>query len=142
MARKQGLDLVEISPNVSPPICRVIDYLKFKYEQKRKQKEIKAKSQKIIVKEIRFTPSTDDHDFNFKLKHAIKFLKEGAKIRVFMVFSRGSIQSKDRGELLLLNFAKELEDYGKVDQLPKMDEKRQGGSMKMLLAMSPKSAKN
>lgn len=134
--------MVEISPNVSPPICKVIDYLKFKYEQKRKQKEVKSKSQKIVIKEIRFTPTTDDHDFNFKLKHAIKFLQEGAKIRVFMVFSRGSIQCKDRGELLLLNFAKELEDYGKVDQLPKIDEKRQGGPVKMLLTMSPKSTKN
>jgi translation initiation factor IF-3 len=134
--------LVEISPNISPPICKIIDYLKFKYQQKRKQKEVKAKSQKIVVKEIRFTPTTDDHDFNFKLKHAIKFLQEGAKIRVFMIFSRGSIQSKDRGELLLLNFAKELESYGKVDQLPKFDEKKQGGPIKMLLTMSPKSTKN
>ncbi len=134
--------MVEISPNISPPICKIIDYLKFKYQQKRKQKEVKAKSQKIVVKEIRFTPTTDDHDFNFKLKHAIKFLQEGAKIRVFMIFSRGSIQSKDRGELLLLNFAKELESYGKVDQLPKFDEKKQGGPIKMLLTMSPKSTKN
>lgn len=141
MASRLGLDLVEISPNVHPPICKVVDYLKFKYEQKKKQKEIKAKAHKSIVKEIRFTPSTDDHDFNFKLKHAINFLKEGAKLRVFMQFNRSSIHNKERGELMLLNFAKELEEYGRVDQLPKIDPKKQGSLLKMLLLMSPKTTK-
>ena len=124
MAKDEGLDLVEISPKAEPPVCKIIDYSKFKYEQKKKQKEIKAKAQKTVIKEIRFGPNTDDHDFNFKLKHAINFLKEGAKVRAYVHFYGRTIVFKERGEILLLKFAQALEEYGKVEQLPKLERKR------------------
>jgi translation initiation factor IF-3 len=124
LAVKEGLDLVEISPNAVPPVCKIIDYSKFKYEQKKKQKELKAKAQKSIVKEIRFGPNTDDHDFNFKLKHATNFLKEGAKVKAYVHFAGRSIVYKERGEILLLKFIQELEEFGKVEQLPKLEGKR------------------
>ncbi len=133
MAEEQSLDLVEISPNADPPVCKVIDYSKFKYEQKKKQKEIKAKTQKTVIKEIRFGPNTDDHDFNFKLKHAVKFLKEGSKVKAYVHFYGRTIVFKDRGEILLLKFAQALEEYGKVEHLPKMESKR------MILYVAPKS---
>lgn len=124
IAKEQGLDLVEISPNADPPVCKVIDYSKFKYEQKKKQKEIKAKAQKTVIKEIRFGPNTDEHDFNFKLKHAQKFLEEGSKVKAFVHFVGRTIVYKDRGEILLLKFAQALEDLGKVEQLPRLEGKR------------------
>lgn len=130
-----GLDLVEISPNASPPVCKVIDYSKFKYEQKKKQKELKAKTLKTVVKEIRFGPNTDEHDFNFKLKHAINFLKEGAKVKAYVHFAGRTIVYKERGEILLLKFIQELEDYGKVEQLPRLEGKR------MIIIISPKGKK-
>ncbi len=132
IATDQGLDLVEISPNANPPVCKVIDYKKFLYEQKRKQKEMKAKTAKIVVKEIRLGPNTDDHDFNFKLKHAIKFLQEGAKVKVDVFFKGRSIVYKDQGELILLKFADDLSEYGKPEQLPKLEGKR------MMMIISPK----
>ena len=132
MAVAQNLDLVEISPNAVPPVCRVVDYSKFKYDQKKKQKELKAKQQKVVMKEIRFGPNTDDHDFDFKLKHAIAFLKEGAKIKAYVHFVGRAIVFKERGEKLLVRFAQELEDYGKVDLAPKLEGKR------MFLMLSPK----
>ncbi len=135
MADDQGLDLVEISPKADPPVCKVVDYSKFKYEQKKKQKEIKAKAQKTVVKEIRFGPNTDDHDFNFKLRHAINFLQDGAKVRAYVHFVGRSIIFKERGEMLLLRFAQELEDYGKVEEMPKLMGKR------MFVFISPKSMK-
>lgn len=135
MAEELGLDLVEISPNADPPVCKVIDYSKFKYEQKKKQKEIKAKAQKTVIKEIRFGPNTDDHDFNFKLNHAIKFLKEGSKVKAYVHFYGRTIVFKDRGEILLLKFAQALEEYAKVEQLPKLEGKR------MILFLSPKLIK-
>lgn len=124
LAMEQGLDLVEISPNADPPVCKVIDYSKFKYEQKKKQKEIKSNAQKTVVKEIRFGPNTDEHDFNFKVKHAVNFLKEGAKVKSYVHFAGRSIVYKERGEILLLKFAQALEDVGKVEQLPKLEGKR------------------
>ncbi len=124
MAKEQGLDLVEISPNAVPPVCKIIDYSKFKYEQKKKQKEIKANAQKTVIKEIRFGPNTDDHDFNFKLKHAINFLQEGSKVKAYVHFVGRSIVYKERGEILLLKFAQSLEDYGKVELMPKLEGKR------------------
>ena len=124
IAESQKLDLVEISPNADPPVCKVIDYSKFKYEQKKKQKEIKAKAQKTILKEIRFGPNTEEHDFNFKLKHAISFLDEGAKVKAYVHFAGRSIVFKERGEVLLLRFAQALEEYGRVEQLPKLEGKR------------------
>jgi translation initiation factor IF-3 len=124
MAQEQGLDLVEISPNADPPVCKVVDYSKFKYEQKKKQKEIKAHAQKTILKEIRFGPNTDDHDFNFKVKHAENFLKEGAKVKAYVHFAGRSIVYKERGEILLLKFATALEELGKVEQMPKLEGKR------------------
>ena len=127
-----GLDLVEISPTAEPPVCRITDYQKFLYHQKKKQKEAKAKSVKVVVKEIRFGPQTDDHDFNFKLKHAKSFLEEGAKVKAYVFFKGRSILFKDQGEVLLLRFATELEDCGKVDQLPQLEGKR------MIMMMSPK----
>ena len=133
MAEDQSLDLVEISPKADPPVCKIIDYSKFKYEQKKKQKEIKAKSQKTVIKEIRFGPNTDEHDFNFKLKHAIKFLKEGAKLKAYVHFVGRTIVFKERGEILLLKFAQALEEYGKVEQLPKLERKR----MYVILAPKP-----
>ncbi|MEM6642921.1 MAG: translation initiation factor IF-3 [Bacteroidota bacterium] len=135
IAQDQNLDLVEISPKADPPVCKVIDYSKFKYEQKKKQKEIKAKAQKTVVKEIRFGPNTDDHDFNFKLNHAKKFLQEGAKVKAYVHFYGRTIVFKDRGEILLLKFAQALEDFGKVEQLPKMEGKR------MNLFIAPKAIK-
>ncbi len=131
-ADELGLDLVEISPTANPPVCKIMDYKKFLYEQKKKQKEIKAKSAKIVVKEIRLGPNTDDHDFDFKLKHAIKFLQEGAKVKVDVFFKGRSIIYKDKGELILLRFAEALEDYGKVERLPKLEGKR------MIMIIAPK----
>jgi translation initiation factor IF-3 len=124
IAQEQGLDLVEISPNADPPVCKVTDYSKFKYEQKKKQKEIKAKAIKVVVKEIRFGPNTDEHDFNFKLKHAISFLQEGAKVKATVFFPGRTIVYKERGEILLLKFAQGLEEYGKVEQMPRLEGKR------------------
>ncbi len=124
LADQLGLDLVEIAPTANPPVCKIMDYKKFLYEQKKKQKEIKANAAKVVVKEIRMGPNTDDHDFNFKLKHAIKFLEEGAKLKVFVFFKGRSIIYKEKGEVILLRFAQELEDYGKVEQLPKLEGKR------------------
>lgn len=135
MAENENLDLVEISPKADPPVCKIIDYSKFKYEQKKKQKEIKAKAQKTVIKEIRFGPNTDDHDFNFKLKHAIKFLNEGAKIKAYVHFVGRTIVFKERGEILLLKFAQALEEYGKVEMLPKLERKR------MYVILAPKSKK-
>lgn len=135
MAQDQGLDLVEISPNASPPVCKIIDYSKFKYEQKKKQKEIKSKAHKTVMKEIRFGPNTDDHDFNFKFKHAVNFLKDGAKVKAYVHFVGRTIVFKERGEILLLRLAQQLEDYGKVDQMPKLEGKR------MTLILSPKVQK-
>jgi translation initiation factor IF-3 len=135
LADTMELDLVEISPNADPPVCRIVDYQKFLYQQKKKQKEIKAKTTKIIVKEIRFGPNTDDHDYNFKLKHAIKFLEDGAKVRAYVFFKGRSILFKEQGEVLLLRFASDLEDYGKVEQLPKLEGKR------MIISFSPKKKK-
>ncbi len=132
IAVEQELDLVEISPSANPPVCKVMDYKKFLYEQKKKQKEIKAKSAKVIVKEIRLGPNTDDHDFNFKLKHAIKFLQEGSKVKVDVFFKGRSIIYKDKGEYILLRFAQELEEYGKVERLPKLEGKR------MIMIIAPK----
>ena len=135
LAQDQGLDLVEISPNADPPVCKIVDYSKFKYEQKKKQKEIKAKTVKVVIKEIRFGPNTDDHDFNFKLKHAIEFLKEGAKVKATVFFPGRSIVYKERGEILLLKFAQLLEELGKVEQLPRLEGKR------MSLMVMPKAQK-
>ncbi|MDR1716027.1 MAG: translation initiation factor IF-3 [Prevotella sp.] len=126
------LDLVEISPTADPPVCRITDYQKFLYQQKKKQKEAKAKSVKVVVKEIRFGPQTDDHDFNFKLNHAKNFLEEGAKVKAYVFFKGRSILFKEQGEVLLLRFATELEDLGKVDQLPALEGK------KMIMMLSPK----
>jgi len=135
IATAQNLDLVEISPNADPPVCKVTDYSKFKYDQKKKQKELKAKAQKVVLKEIRFGPNTDDHDFDFKLKHAINFLKEGSKLKAYVHFVGRTILFKERGEILLLKFAQSLEDYGKVDELPRLEGKR------MILMLSPKPQK-
>lgn len=132
LAKEAGLDLVMISPNANPPVCRIIDYKKFLYEQKKKQKEIKAKTQKVVVKEIRFGPNTDEHDFNFKKNHAIKFLEEGAKVKAYVFFKGRSILFKEQGEILLLKFAQELADHGKVEQMPLLEGK------KMLILLSPK----
>ena len=133
MADDQGLDLVEISPSATPPVCKIIDYKKFLYEQKKKQKEIKAKSAKVVVKDIRLGPNIDDHDFNFKLKHARKFLEDGAKVKVDVFFRGRSIIYKDKGEIVLLRFAQELEDVGKVERLPKLEGKR------MIMVIAPKT---
>jgi translation initiation factor IF-3 len=132
MAEDQGLDLVEISPKANPPVCKIIDYKKFLYERKKKLKEIKAKSAKVVVKEIRLGPNIDDHDFNFKLKHAIKFLQDGAKVKVDVFFKGRTIIYKEKGEYVLLKFAAELEEYGKVEQLPKLEGKR------MIMVVAPK----
>ena len=135
IAEEQSLDLVEISPKAEPPVCKVTDYSKFKYQQKKKQKEIKAKSQKTVLKEIRFGPNTDEHDFNFKLKHAIGFLQEGAKVKAYVHFVGRTIIFKERGEILLLKFAQALEKCAKVEQLPKLEGKR------MYVLLSPKTIK-
>jgi translation initiation factor IF-3 len=124
LAQGQGLDLVEISPNAVPPVCRIVDYSKFKYEQKKKQKEIKSKAQKVVIKEIRFGPNTDDHDFDFKLKHAISFLKEGAKVKAYVQFVGRAIVFKERGVDILQRFLKGLEEHGKVESEPKLEGKR------------------
>lgn len=126
---------MEISPNADPPVCKITDYQKFIYQQKKKQKEIKAKTAKVVVKEIRFGPNTDEHDFNFKLNHAIKFLKEGFKIKAFVFFKGRTILFKEKGEILLLKFAQELDELGKVEQLPKLEGKR------MIMFISPKVQK-
>lgn len=126
---------MEISPNANPPVCKVIDYQKFLYQQKKKQKEIKAKTSKVTVKEIRFGPNTDEHDFNFKLKHAVKFLEEGSKVKAFVFFKGRSIVFKEQGEIILLRLATELEEYGKIEQLPKLEGK------KMIMFVSPKAKK-
>lgn len=132
IADKLELDLVEISPSANPPVCKVMDYKKFLYQQKKKQKEIKAKTAKVVIKEIRLGPNTDDHDFNFKLKHAQNFLSEGAKVKVDVFFKGRSIIYKDKGEYILLRFATELEEYGKVESLPKLEGKR------MIMIITPK----
>ena len=132
IAQAVSLDLVEISPNADPPVCKVVDYSKFKYEQKKKQKELKLKAHKVVVKEIRFGPNTDDHDYEFKLKHATNFLKEGAKVKAYVHFQGRSIVYKERGEILLLKFAQALEEFAKVEDLPKLEGKR------MILMLSPK----
>ncbi|MFT6850035.1 MAG: translation initiation factor IF-3 [Sphingobacteriales bacterium] len=134
-ANEQGLDLVEISPNADPPVCRVVDYQKFIYEKKKKQKEIKSKTAKTVVKEIRFGPNTDEHDFEFKLKHAIGFLEDGSKVRAYVHFKGRAIVYKEKGEILLLKFAQELGELAKVEALPKMEGKR------MYLMLAPKNAK-
>ena len=132
MADEMELDLVEISPKADPPVCKIIDYKKFLYQQKKKQKEMKAKATKIVVKEIRFGPQTDEHDFQFKLRHAEKFLKEGAKVKAFVFFKGRSILFKEQGEILLLRLATELEELGAVEQMPKLEGKR------MTMFISPK----
>ena len=124
MAEAQGVDLVEISPNAVPPVCRLIDYSKFLYQQKKRQKEMKAKQVKVDVKEIRFGPQTDDHDYNFKLKHAQGFLSDGDKVKAYVFFKGRSILFKEQGEVLLLRFANDLEEYGKVEQMPVLEGKR------------------
>ncbi len=134
LARQQGVDLVEISPNAQPPVCRVIDYSKFLYQQKKRQKEMKQKQVKVEVKEIRFGPQTDDHDYQFKLKHAQEFLEEGNKVRAYVFFRGRSILFKEQGEVLLLRFANDLEEYAKVEQLPRLEGK------KMFLFLAPKKA--
>lgn len=135
MAKQRGLDLVEISGKADPPVCKIIDYSKFKYEQKKKQKEIKAKAQKTVIKEIRFGPNTEEHDFNFKLNHAKGFLKDGAKVKAYVHFVGRTIVFKERGEILLLRFAQALEEYGKVEQMPKLEGKR------MTMFITPKQQK-
>lgn len=135
LAQGEGLDLVEISPNANPPVCKVIDYKKFLYEQKKKQKEIKAKTVKVTIKEIRFGPNTDEHDFNFKLKHAEKFLQEGAKVKAYVFFKGRTIMFKDQGSVLLLRLAQELEEIGVVEQMPKMEGRR------MIMFIAPKKKK-
>jgi translation initiation factor IF-3 len=134
MARNQGVDLVEISPNANPPVCRLIDYSKFLYQQKKRQKEMKAKQVKVEVKEIRFGPQTDEHDYQFKLKHAMEFLQEGNKVRAYVFFRGRSILFKEQGEVLLLRFANDLEEYGKVEGMPSLEGK------KMFLYLAPKKA--
>ena len=131
IAQDQGLDLVEIAPNAEPPVCKVIEYQKFLYDKKKKEKELKAKTAKTVMKEIRFGPNTDEHDFNFKLKHAIKFLQEGSKVKAYVHFRGRTIAYKEKGEVLLLKFATELEEYAKVELLPKLE------GNKMFLYLSP-----
>lgn len=132
LARELELDLVEISPKADPPVCKITDYKKFLYEQKKREKIQKAKASKVVVKEIRFGPNTDEHDFEFKRKHAIKFLQEGAKLKAFVFFKGRSIIYKDQGQILLLRLATELEEYGKVEQMPKLEGKR------MIMFIAPK----
>ena len=135
MANEQELDLVEISPNANPPVCKIIDYKKFLYEQKKRDKALKAKATKVVIKEIRFGPQTDDHDYEFKKRHAEKFLKEGAKLKAYVFFKGRSIVYKDQGEILLLKLAQELEEWGKVEQMPKLEGKR------MTMFIAPKTNK-
>ncbi|MCB0474288.1 MAG: translation initiation factor IF-3 [Flavobacteriaceae bacterium] len=132
LAEELELDLVEISPNATPPVCKVMDYKKFLYEQKKREKALKAKATKVVIKEIRFGPNTDDHDYEFKKKHAVKFLSDGAKLKAYVFFKGRSIVYKDQGEILLLRLAQDLEDYGKVEQMPKLEGKR------MIMLMAPK----
>lgn len=132
LAEQMELDLVEIAPNAEPPVCRIIDYSKFLYEQKKKQKQMKQNAAKTVIKEIRFGPNTDDHDFNFKLNHARKFLQEGAKIKAFVFFKGRSILFKEKGEILLMKFVQELDDYGKAESMPVMEGKR------MIVFLAPK----
>ena len=124
MADEQGLDLVEISPKADPPVCKVMDYKKFLYEQKKREKQLKSKATKVVVKEIRFGPQTDEHDYSFKKKHAEKFLKDGAKLKAFVFFKGRSIVFKEQGQILLLRLAQDLEEFGKVEQMPKLEGKR------------------
>ena len=135
LSEEQGLDLVEISPKADPPVCKIIDYKKFLYEQKKREKVMKAKATKVIVKEIRFGPNTDDHDYDFKKKHAEKFLKDGAKLKAYVFFKGRSIVYKDKGEILLLKLAQELEEFGKVEQMPRLEGKR------MTMFIAPKTKK-
>ncbi len=135
IAKEQELDLVEISPNANPPVCKIIDYKKFLYEQKKREKALKAKQAKVVIKEIRFGPQTDDHDYEFKKRHAEKFLKDGAKLKAYVFFKGRSIVYKDQGEILLLRLAQELEDLGKVEQMPKLEGKR------MTMFIAPKTGK-
>ena len=132
IAKELGVDLVEISPNATPPVCKAMDYKKFVYEQKKREKSLKSKATKVIIKEIRFGPNTDDHDYEFKKKHAIKFLTDGAKLKAYVFFKGRSIIFKDKGQILLLRLAQELEEYGKVEQMPKLEGKR------MIMFISPK----
>lgn len=135
LAQEQVMDLVEISPNADPPVCKIIDYKKFLYEQKKREKVLKAKTTKVVVKEIRFGPNTDDHDYDFKKKHAIKFLESGAKLKAFVFFKGRSIVYQDQGQILLLKLAQDVEDYGIVEQMPKLEGKR------MIMLMAPKKKK-
>jgi len=135
MAEEQELDLVEISPKADPPVCKIMDYKKFLYEQKKRDKALKAKATKVVVKEIRFGPQTDDHDYDFKKKHAEKFLKEGAKLKAYVFFKGRSIVFKEQGQILLLKLAQDLEEYGKVEQMPKLEGKR------MTMFLTPKKTK-
>ncbi len=132
LAREMELDLVEISPKASPPVCKILEYKKFLYEQKKREKALKSKATKVIIKEIRFGPQTDEHDYDFKKKHAIKFLTEGAKLKAFVFFKGRSIVFKEQGQILLLRLAQDLEEYGKVEQLPKLEGKR------MIMFITPK----
>jgi translation initiation factor IF-3 len=135
IADEMDLDLVEISPTAQPPVCRIVDYSKFLYQLKKKEKEQKAKNVKVVIKEIRFGPQTDEHDYDFKLKHAKGFLQEGAKLKAYVFFKGRSIMFKEQGEVLLLRFANDLEEYGKVDQMPQLEGKR------MIIMLSPKKKK-
>jgi translation initiation factor IF-3 len=135
IADELEMDLVEISPSAKPPVCKIVDYKKFLYNQKKKQKEIKSKTTKVVIKEIRFGPNTDDHDFNFKLKHAEKFLKEGAKVKAFVFFKGRTILFKEKGEILLLKLAQSLEEIATVESMPKMEGKR------MIMFLAPKKTK-
>lgn len=135
IAQELELDLVEISPKAVPPVCKVIDYKKFLYEQKKREKALKAKATKVVVKEIRFGPQTDDHDYEFKKKHAVKFLQDGAKLKAYVFFKGRSIIFKEQGHILLLKLAQELEEYGKVEQMPKLEGKR------MIMFIAPKKTK-
>ncbi|WP_093868709.1 MULTISPECIES: translation initiation factor IF-3 [Tenacibaculum] len=135
IAKEQELDLVEISPKAVPPVCKVIDYKKYLYEQKKREKALKSKATKVTVKEIRFGPQTDEHDYEFKKKHAIKFLQDGAKLKAFVFFKGRSIVFKEQGQILLLKLAQELEEYGKVEQMPKLEGKR------MIMFIAPKKTK-
>ncbi len=135
IARELEVDLVEISPNAKPPVCKAMDYKKFVYEQKKREKALKSKATKVIIKEIRFGPNTDDHDYQFKKKHAEKFLRDGAKLKAFVFFKGRSIIYKDKGEILLLRLAQDLEDYGKVEQMPRLEGKR------MTMFIAPKKSK-
>ena len=134
LAQEQELDLIEISPKADPPVCRIADYQKFLYQQKKKAKELKAKAVKVVVKEIRFGPQTDDHDYNFKLRHAKNFIEEGSKVKAYVFFKGRSIVFKEQGEILLLRFATDLEEVAKVEMMPKLEGKR----MTMMLAPKPK----